>query len=189
MPGNLPESEAAPGDGIHWKLEVSAELRGPDFHAVFDVPVFNLSETPVAFDDPTLQYQMSLDEARRQTASRVQVNDLADGGREFVFPAARNRGFASGATVVWLVWTGVIAMLLWKRAPLPLLLVSGAMDFLMTAFVFDLWFRRSRVVVNPSGVTVERAWLAFQKEQHLPIAQIKSIASDVGATAGHASLP
>jgi hypothetical protein len=78
-------------------------------------------------------------------------------------------------------------VLVWNRAPLLFLLVSSAIDLLMTAFVFDLWFRRSRVTVNTTGVTVERAWLAFQKEQRLPIAQIKSIATDVGANAGHAA--
>ena len=186
LPGNLPESEAAPGDGIHWKLEASAELRGPDFHAAFDVPVFKLEAMPVVSDDPTLQYLISLDEVRRQIRSQIQVRDLADGGSEFIFPAARNRSFTSGATIVWLIWTGIIGLLLWNRAPLPLLAVSGAIDLLMTAFVFDLWFRRSRVVVNPKGLTVQRAWFAFQQEQCLKTSEIKSIASDVGATAGHA---
>jgi hypothetical protein len=54
-------------------------------------------------------------------------------------------------------------------------------------FVFDLWFRRSRVAVNPQGVTVQRAWFVLKKEQRLKTSEIKSIASDVGATAGHAA--
>jgi hypothetical protein len=29
LPENLPESSPAAGDGIHWKLEASAKLRGP----------------------------------------------------------------------------------------------------------------------------------------------------------------
>ena len=55
---------------------------------------------------------MSLDEIHRQIRSLVQVKDLADGAKEFVFPAARNPGFASGASIVCLVWTGIIAVLL-----------------------------------------------------------------------------
>ena len=130
---------------------------------------------------------MSLDEIRQQIHSQIQVKDLPEGGKEFIFPAARNPGFASGATVVCLIWTGIIALLLWNRAPLPFLLVFGAIDLLMIAFVFDLWFRRSRVTVNPDGVTVQRAWLAFKKEHRFAIGEIKNIASDVGATAGHAA--
>jgi hypothetical protein len=187
LPDNLPESAVSSGDGIHWKLEASAKLRGPDFHAAFDVPVFKLPEPPAIADDPTAPFQMSLDEIRRQIHSHIQVNDLPDGGKEFIFPAARNPGFASGATIVCLIWTGIIALLVWNRAPKPFLLVFGAIDLLMTAFVFDLWFRRSRVAVNSKSVTVQRTWLAFKKEQSLRADEIKSIASDVGATAGHAA--
>jgi hypothetical protein len=185
LPENLPESAVSPGDGIHWKLEASAKLRGPDFHAAFDVPVFKLAETPAPVDDPTASYQMSLDELRQKIHSHNQVNDLPDGGKEFIFPAARNPGFASGATVVCLIWTGIIVLLFLNRVPLPFLLVFTAIDLLMTAFVFDLWFRRSRVAVNPEGVTVQRAWFAFKKEQRLPTSEITNFTSDVGATAGH----
>jgi hypothetical protein len=36
-------------------------------------------------------------------------------------------------------------------------------------------------------VTFERAWFAFKKEQRLPTIEINSIATDVGANAGHAA--
>jgi hypothetical protein len=187
LPGHLPESEASSGDGIHWKLEASAKLRGPDFHAAFDVPVFKLAETAALSDDPTVQYQMSLDELRQQIHSHNQVKDLPDGGKEFIFPAARNPGFASGASMVWLIWTVIILLMAWNRAPLPFLLVFTAIDLLMAVFVSDLWFRRSHVTVNPEGMRVERAWFALKKEQHLPAGEIASIASDIGATVGHAA--
>jgi hypothetical protein len=187
LPDHLPESAVSPGDGVHWKLEASAELSGPDFHAAFEVPVFRLPGPPQIFDDPTVPYQMSLDEVRQLIHSKIQVNDVADGGREFIFPAARNPGFASGATLVCLIWTGSIALLAWNRVPPLLLLVFSMIDLLMIVFVFDLWFRRSRVAVNPQGVTVQRAWFVLKKEQRLKTSEIKSIASDVGATAGHAA--
>ena len=185
LPDNLPESAVSPGDGIHWRLEASATLRGPDFQAAFEVPIFKLPE-PIS-DDPTVQYQISLDEVRQKIHSHIQVNDLPDGGKEFIFPAARNPGVASGATIVCLIWTGIIALLIWKHAPLPFLFIFSAIDLLMAAFVFDLWFRRSRVVANSAGVTVQRAWFAFKKEQRLQTSEIKSITSDVGATVGHAA--
>jgi hypothetical protein len=187
LPDNLPESTVSTGDGIHWRLEASATLQGPDFQAAFEVPIFKLPEPPAISDDPTVQYQMSLDEIRQQIHSHIQVNDLLDGGKEFIFPAARNPGFASGATIVCLIWTGIIALLIWKHAPLPFVFVFSAIDLLMTAFVFDLWFRRSRVVANSVGVTVQRAWFAFKKEQRFQTSEITSITSNVGATAGHAA--
>jgi hypothetical protein len=186
LPDNLPESTASNGDGVHWKLEASATLRGPNFHAAFEVPVFKLPEPPAISDDPTVQYQMSLDEVRKQIRSKIQVNDLPD-GKEFIFPAARNPGFASGATIFCVIWTGIVVLLAWKRAPFLFPFVFGVLDLLMLAFSFDLWFRRSRVVVKPESVTVQKAWLAFKKEQCLQTSQIKSIVSDIGATAGHAA--
>ncbi len=40
LPADQPESTTAVGDGIHWKLEASAKVRGPNYHATFEVPVF-----------------------------------------------------------------------------------------------------------------------------------------------------
>jgi hypothetical protein len=42
-------------------------------------------------------------------------------------------------------------------------------------------------VVNVEGVKVLRAWFAFKQEQKFPAKEIQNIASDVGATAGHAA--
>ena len=187
LPDNLPESAASPGDGIHWRLEASAKLRGPDFHAAFEVPVFKLPEPPVIFDDPTMQYQMSLDEVRKQVHSKIQVNDLPDGGKEFIFPAARNPGFASGATVFCLIWTGIVVLLVWKHAPFLFPFVFGTLDLLMIAFSVDLWFRRSRVVVATGELKIETAWLAFKKQSALKIADVANFTADVGATAGHSA--
>ena len=186
MPGNLPESTAASGDGIHWKLEASATLRGPNFHAAFEVPVFKLPEPPAITEDPTVPYQMSLDEVRKQIHSKIQVNDLPN-GREFIFPAARNPGFATGATVIWLIWTGVIILLICKHAPPLLPFVASAMDLLMAAFVFDLWFRRSRVVIANGEIKIETAWFDFKKLGALKIADASNFTTDVGATAGHSA--
>ncbi|MFZ0827607.1 MAG: hypothetical protein WAO02_09320 [Verrucomicrobiia bacterium] len=187
LPDNLPESNASRGDGIHWKLEASARLRGPDFDATFEVPVFKLAETPAPSDDPTAPFQMSLDDVRRLIHSRIQVNDLPGGGREFVFPSARNPGFATGATAIWLIWTGIIVLLLCKHAPLLFPLAFGAVDLLMTVFVVDLWFRYSRVVVTPERVQIETSWLGIKKRRTLEISGLANISAEVGATAGHSA--
>jgi hypothetical protein len=187
LPDNLPESTASLGDGIHWKLEASATLRGPDFHAAFEVPVFKLPEPPEISGDPTAHCQLSLDEIRKQIHSKIQIVDLPDGGKEFIFPAARNPGFATGATVIWLIWTAVIILLICKHAPPRLPLIAGAIDLLMAAFVFDLWFHRSRVTIGTGEMKIETAWLAFKKQNSLKISDVVNFAADVGATAGHSA--
>ena len=185
LPADQPESTPASGDGIHWKLEASARVRGPNYHATFEVPVFNVPDTPVPTEDPTARYQMSLDEIRQQIHSHVQVNDLAGGGKEFIFPAGRNPGFAAGASAFLVIWSAVIVFLLWKHAPFLFPLVFGVIDLLMAVFAFDLWFRRSRVAATPAQVQIETAWLSYKKQQTVKVADVTSIATDVGGSAGH----
>lgn len=187
LPDHLPESTAGKGDGIHWKLEASARVRGPNFQATFEVPVFKLPETPAPTDDPTAPYEMSLDEVRQLIHSRILMRDMPGGGREFIFPAGRNPGFASGATLFWLIWTGAIVVMIWKQAPLLFPLVFGAIDLLMTVFAFDLWFRRSRVVVTPQKLTVETSWLGLKRQRTLETSEVATLAAEVGATAGHSA--
>lgn len=151
------------------------------------MPVFKLLELPEISDDPTTQYQMPLDEVRKQIHSKIQVNDLSDGGKEFIFPAARNPGFASGATIFCLIWTCIVALLVWKHAPFLFPLVFGTIDLLMAAFVFDLWFHRSRVTVATDEIKIETAWLSFKKQTSLKISAIVNFTADVGATVGHSA--
>jgi hypothetical protein len=185
LPADLPDSTPSAADGIHWKLEASATLRGPNFLAIFDVPVFKLSEPPAPAEDRALPHVITLDSIRQGIPSRIEVRDLPDEGREFDFPAGRNPGFASGATLVCVIWTVIIALLIVKHGPLPFVLVFSIMDLLMAAFVVDLWCRRSRVLVNPAGLKVERAWFGLKKQQDIPANQVGSIVADIGATAGH----
>jgi hypothetical protein len=186
LPDSLPESTVAFGDGVHWRLEAAAALRGPNFHASFEVPVFKLPGPLEISDDPTARYQMSLDEVRKEIRSKIEVNDLPD-GKEFIFPAGRNPGFTFGAAIFCLIWTGIVVLLVWKHAPFIFPFVFGAIDLLMAAFVFDLWFHRSRVIIAGDEVKSETAWLNFKKARAFKISDIANITSDIGATAGHAA--
>ncbi len=151
------------------------------------MPVFKLPEVPEISDDPTAQYQMSLDEIRKQIHSKIQVNDLPDGGKEFIFPAARNVGPAAGLTLFWLIWTGIVVLLFWKHAPLLFPLVFGVLDLLIGLWVSDLWFRRSRVVATPESATVQTSWLIFKTEHNIVAADITGISAQPGMTVGHSA--
>jgi len=58
---------------------------------------------------------------------------------------------------------------------------------LMSIFMFDLWLRRSRVLVNPVQVTLQTSWLTLRKMTVIPAAEVASLKADIGATAGHAA--
>jgi len=184
LPADKPESTPKTGDGTHWRLEAWARLPGPDFRAAFEVPVFRLDEPPAASDDPTLPHQLSLDEIRKQIRSSIQILDLPQ-GKEFIFPAGRNPGFAAGAAILCLIWTAIVVVMACVRAPLPVLLVFGVMDLLMLYFVFDLWFRRSRVVISGQATKIQTGWPGFKKEDVLKTSDAATFFADVGTPVGH----
>ncbi len=189
LPTDQPESIASYGDGIHWRLEASAKLRGPNFHATFDVPVFKLEETPAVAEDPTAQYQMSLDEVRQQIHSKIQVNDLPDGGKEFIFPSARNPGVAAGLTLIWLIFTSVVVVLFCYRKEVSIIfpLILGFLDLGLTKILSDLWFLRRCIVVTPAQVTVKTSSLIFRKERVIAVADITGFVAEPGMTIGHSA--
>jgi hypothetical protein len=186
LPGDKPESTTAMGDGTHWRLEAWARLKGPDFHAAFEVPVFKLPERPDIVENRAAQYQLSLDEIRKEIHSKIQIVE-ASGRKEFMFPRGRAPGFAAGATVVCLVWSAIVGLLLVYRAPIPLPLVFGAMDLLMLFFVFDLWFRQSSVLVSGGSIRSVTSWPGYKTERSIQSADVAAFAAEVGATVGHAA--
>jgi hypothetical protein len=186
LPADKPESSVAVGDGTHWRLEAWARLSGPDFHTAFEVPVFKLTEQPGIPENVAAQYQLSLDEIRREIQSKIQITDLPE-GKEFVFPGARVPGFAAGATVICLIWTAIVGLLILYRAPVPVPLVFGAMDLLMLFFVFDLWFRRNRVLISPGTIAIETLWPGYKKAMSVKNADVAQFAAEIGATVGHAA--
>jgi hypothetical protein len=205
-PADLPESTPGTGDGVQWRLEASAKVSGPNFNGLFEVPVYKPvvvpageaapavppapepmpAAPPAAPADPTLAWQLTLDEVRQAIHSRIQVTDRAD-GREIDFPAGRNPGFAAGAGVIWLIWTGIILLMLGKHAPLVFPLVFAALDALMSIFLADLWLRHSWLRVTPERVTLRTNWLTYKKETVLAAADVASLKADPGAMAGHAT--
>ena len=195
LPAELPESTFEKGDGVQWELEAHAKVSGPDFHGTFEVPVVKPAvdaaggTVPVVAAEainPSLKYQLTLDEIRKEIRSRIVVVEKPD-GRDFIFPAARNPGFAGGATVFWLIWSGAVIFMLVNHAPLLFPLVFTAVDVLMGIFLFDLWFRRTRVGVTPAQLHIVTAWLTLKKETIIPVGEVASLKADIGATAGHAA--
>lgn len=212
LPAGMPATTTGDGDGVQWRLEASAKVSGPDFHGLFELPVYapgtkpvgdvatgdtmaGIAPAPVAVAaavpevapaDPTAVWQLTLDEVRKAIHSRIQVKDTP-AGREILFPAGRNPGFIIGAAVIWLIWTGVIGLMVCVQAPVVVPLVFAALDCMMTFFLADLWLRSNWVWVTPTQVTLRTSWLGYKKETVLAAAEVASLKVDVGAHAGHAA--
>ena len=186
LPADQPESTAEIGDGIFWRLEAKAKMRGPDLQVTFDVPVFKIAGTqPAEADepDPTAALEMPVEEIRRDEHSRIQVND-GPGGREFFFPAARNPGVAFGVTLFMLVWSAAVWFMIWKKAPVLFPVVFGFFDVLILWICFSLWFKSSRVTIDSAGVTTVNHWLFFRRTRTVPMAEVADFQVKIGMTSG-----
>ncbi|HUA64991.1 MAG TPA: hypothetical protein VME24_04030 [Alphaproteobacteria bacterium] len=186
LPADKPESTVATGDGTHWRLETWGRLSGRDFRVAFEVPVFKLSEEPAISENIAAPFQLSLDDVRKEILSKIQIVDLP-GRKEFIFPGGRTPRFTAGAASVSLIWAAIIGVLVAHHAPIPIPVIFGAMNLLMLFYVFDLWFRRSRVVVSAGIVTIETSWPGYKKEISVKSADIAEFAAETGMTVGHAA--
>jgi hypothetical protein len=186
LPADQPESTAEIGDGIFWRLEAKAKMRGPDLQVTFDVPVFKIAGTqPAQADepDPTAALEMPVEEIRRDEHSRIRVND-GPGGREFFFPAARNPGVALGVTLFTLILSAAVWFLIWVKALFVFPVVFGLVDVLFLLVCFTLWFKSSRVTIDSTNVTAVNHWLFFRRMRTVPAAEVADIQVKIGMTGG-----
>jgi hypothetical protein len=186
LPASQPECFEHGFEAIIWRLEAKAKVSGPDFNAVFDVPVFNVASAAAAQaaePDTTAALQMPIEEVRRDEHSKIQIRN-APGGREFFFPAARNLGVAFVLTVFMLFWSVVVCFLFHVKAPWLFRVVFGLADVFLVHGCLNLWFKQSRVTFYSRGVRVAKHWLIFGRTRSFDTSNVARFDSKVGFTAG-----
>ena len=186
LPSGQPECSAHGQEAIIWRLNAKAKMSGPDFNAVFDVPVFNVpgaAAARAAEPDPTATLQMPIEEVRRDEHSKIQIRN-APGGREFFFPAARNPGTAFVFTVCMLFWSAMVWFMFDLKAPWLFRVVFGLVDVLLVQGCLNLWFKQSRVTFHSRGVRVAKRWLIFGRTRSFDTSEVARFDSKVGFTAG-----
>ena len=186
LPGDQPESYFRGESTIIWRLEATAKMSGPDFSAVFEVPVFRVAGTvPVREkdSDPTASLQMSAEEIRRDEHSKIQVT-VGPGGREFYFPAARNLGTAVMLTVFLVIWSGFLWMMIRFHAPILFPIIFGLFEVFIFWGCLAMWIKSSRVTIDSSGVTLKTSWLMFVRTRRFEAGEISRFDFKVGMTSG-----
>jgi hypothetical protein len=188
LPANQPECYAHGNEAILWRLEAKAKMSGPNFSALFEVPVFQVAgavaaETEAEEIDPTASLQESVEELRRDENSKITVTDSA-AGREFYFPAARNPGTAAGLTVFFAVWSGFVWLMLEKSAPVMFPIIFGLVDVFIFFGLVNLWFKSVRVTASRDGVTAVSRWLLFSRTRRFAAGDIAEIITQPGMQSG-----
>ncbi len=189
LPANQPECFAHGNEAIIWRLEAKAKMSGPDFSALFEVPVFQVAgavvaETDVEENDPTAALQESVEDIRRDEKSKIVVTD-GPAGREFYFPAARNLGTVMGLTGFFLVWSVILWFILHaKDCPVLFPIAFGLVDFFLFWACFNLWLKSSRVTVGRDGVTAVSRWLLFTRTRNFDAADVAEFITQPGMQSG-----
>jgi hypothetical protein len=181
IPAEEPGCSASSNETIVWRLEATAKTSGPDFKALFDVPIFNVAHTMVDAD-PTLGLQMPVEEARRQEHSKIQLCNSPN-GREFIFPAARNPGTACKLTAGALIFAGFAWFATGMQAPF-FTIAFGLLATGLGIVCVNFWLKQSTLTINPHQTVTVNRWLLLRRTGSSDTMDIRSFQIKGGMQSG-----
>jgi hypothetical protein len=185
IPWNALQSDGTnPRNCILWLLEADADVPGVDYRDVFEMPVFRTKDTPASPEAESSGENPASAPPRNPT---ILARRTAQGGAEFYFPPARNRGFAMGVTTFSALWSGVVALIIYMHAPLIFPVVFGFFDLLLLTGAFQLWLGTSRVIVDPGRIRVQMGLLGGGKWREYSKAQILDVQAVITSQQGGAT--
>jgi hypothetical protein len=183
---------------IQWRLEVGAKLPGADLASVFEVPVFETSESSAEITD-TLSLEEGEesapldDEASLRALERdprVRISTLPEGGMELFFPAGRNRAGALALTVFCGMWNTFIV---YAAGAMPgafalALLPFALVGLLLLVLVPVAWLQTTRVRARAGQLEIARRVLGMGRTLQLRTDEIDSIAAETQGAHGRGAL-
>lgn len=187
----VPEGVATTAqEGDHkvvWLLQLRAAVAGVDYHASFDLPVFAVAEDGGLDSRPQDLHRLrgqrssqalpSVPLAGHERASALARSgakiEASGTGRTFRFGMARNPGVAIGATVFWLIWTGVTVFLYRSDAPWGFPLVFGLFALLLLWWVLELWLRSYTVHAEGGWLHLTKSLAGVRSGWRMPVAEIE----------------
>ncbi len=187
IPFDTRPSDPLPSDDyILWRLEVSADVSGVDFHTHFDVPVFQTSDSDSQRIAEVVAREHPPPPASPVAAapSRIRVHPHPEGGIEILFPAARHKGAASMTTLFGLVFSGITWGTHELSAPFLFTLCFGATSALIVYAALTLWAGSTKVLARADGVAVQQRLFGIGRTRRIPAERIERVALDVGMQSG-----
>lgn len=174
-------------DRILWRLEVNAAVPGVDYSARFEVPVFVTPESSDQVpEEAHAAYALSEDQVRDYgRTSKIRVRSAPEGGTEIYVPPRRTIGVALGATAFFLVWTGVVGVMVTQGAPLFMTAIFALVDVLIFCFVVSQWLGSTRTVINRDGITIRRGILGIESATRVDPDDINKVDIDIGMKSGN----
>jgi hypothetical protein len=174
IPYELPPSEG----NVKWKLTVAAAVRGTDYHAEFEPPVFRTplsSPNPiVTTDDHSAFYAPPPDFATFVARLGAELEEDFPDRRTLYFPMWRNRGLSATMIAITVVLLAIAFGLFLSPAPRLFVWSSGAFGFVMAIITFNTVLERTRLTFGQRGVVVENSVLRTARRE-IAAEHVKSI--------------
>ena len=175
-----------PRDQFIWQLEAIAKVPGVDYHDVFEIPVFRTAQTPTFEEETRAETSGSgfrAPEMSRPEHATVRVQPV-DGGTEFYFPPARNKGFAASITIFAAIFSTIGYFLVTPRVPIIFPIAFGGFGLLIAYFALQMWLGTTRVVIG-SSLRLQSGLLGGGKVREIGLSEIASITDRIGAQSGN----
>ena len=176
-----PTDEAKTNDRVLWRLEVSADVPGVDYHATFEVPVFRTDQSSADYSPETsltdkYEVQEDPDVVIRRAGFRVHKTDVF--GVRYVFPMLQIGVASIGFAVFTLIWTAAIVMMIKLGAGYVLPTVFLLFDILFILALADSWLWRSQLDVEQGRVTHRAGLFGWGKRKTIPATDVSRFATE-----------
>jgi hypothetical protein len=188
-PGCRPTATEPLDNRVTWKLIVSSPANPVPYRAVFEVPIFESSETTARASDA--------DELRAQRDARIsgfqppekspiRVALAHDGSTEIFFPAFRNPAVGLVMLGFLVLWIGVTIIIFKDNAPLIFKIAWPFSDVLIGIWVLALLVGSTSAHARNGEITIVSRLLGIPiRNRHLALSQINDIRSGSGMYAGN----
>jgi hypothetical protein len=188
-PGCRPTATEPLGNRVTWKLIVSSPANSVSYRAVFEVPIFETSETSARASDADelrAQRDARINAFQAPEKSRIRVALAADGSTEIFFPAFRNPAVALAVLGFLVLWIGLTIIIFKDNAPLIFKIAWPFSDVLIGIWVLALLVGSTSAHVRNGEITIVSRLLAIPiRNRHLALSQINDIRSGSGMSAGN----
>jgi hypothetical protein len=173
-------------DQVIWQLEAMAKVPGVNYHDVFEIPVFRTAQTPTVEEEQqaeTAASRFRAPEMSHPVHPTIRVQPV-EGGTEFYFPPARNKGLAAFITLFAAIFSAIGYFLIQPRVPIIFPIAFGGFGLLIGYFALQMWLATTRVILG-SSLRLQSGLLGGGKVREIALSDIASITDRVGAQSGN----
>lgn len=185
IPADAPETDPTTSNNtVNWRLEVTAEVPGVDYSAVFELPVFR----PPGGSTATLPTGPSVG-ALASPGYRPPPNSSirwaeTPSGCVIDFPAGRNPGVAWSLTCFWALWTAMVVVLWISHVPWLFKIAFSLSDALILTMVASLWFIARRAEIDHGALRITTTILGWTRTKVVDLAAVKQVQVSIGMQSG-----